>query len=53
MPVAARTLFLGLDACDPGLVRKYAADGDMPNLARLLTTGARGRYDNEAGFFVG
>jgi len=49
----ARTLFIGLDACDPDLVRRYAAEGDMPALARLLATGARARYDNEHGYFVG
>jgi predicted AlkP superfamily phosphohydrolase/phosphomutase len=53
VPRTARTLFLGLDACDPELVRRYAAEGDMPHLARLLTTAARGRYDNEPGYFVG
>jgi predicted AlkP superfamily phosphohydrolase/phosphomutase len=49
----ARTLFVGLDSCDPELARGFAAEGDMPNLARLLTTGARARFANEPGYFVG
>lgn len=49
----ARTLFLGLDACDRGFATALAASGDMPNLAELLRDGVAASYDNERGYFVG
>ncbi len=39
--MGARTVHLAFDACDAGLVERYAAEGDMPTLAMLLRTGAR------------
>ena len=36
----ARTLFIGLDACDRELARQFAREGDMPTLARLLDNAA-------------
>ena len=37
---AARTLYVGLDACDLGIAQAFARRGDMPVLARLLDTAA-------------
>jgi predicted AlkP superfamily phosphohydrolase/phosphomutase len=39
--MSARVLVVGLDAGDPGTVRKLAATGRMPTLARLLKSGAQ------------
>jgi predicted AlkP superfamily phosphohydrolase/phosphomutase len=44
---------IGLDACDPALAQRFAAEGVMPNLARLLETGARAPVENPFGLFVG
>jgi len=56
-PVAARrrcrVAFIGLDAADPGLVRRWAAAGELPTLARLLDTTATAATDPPPGFFVG
>jgi len=52
-PVPARTLFIGLDACDCELAREFARDGDMPTLARLLETAAVQPTLGPLGFLVG
>lgn len=44
---------IGLDACDPATVRRMAADGLLPNIARLLAEGARAAIRNSYGLFVG
>jgi tetratricopeptide (TPR) repeat protein len=38
-PPAPRVIFLGLDGADWQLLDRYAADGTMPNLARLIAGG--------------
>lgn len=48
-----KVVMIGLDACDPALAQRFAADGVMPNLARLLETGARAPVENPVGLFVG
>jgi predicted AlkP superfamily phosphohydrolase/phosphomutase len=48
-----RVVMIGLDACDPALAQRFAAEGVMPNLARLLETGARAPVENPVGLFVG
>jgi predicted AlkP superfamily phosphohydrolase/phosphomutase len=40
-----RVVMIGLDACDPALAQRLAADGLMPNLARLMQTAARAPVD--------
>ncbi len=41
-PSHPRVLFVGLDGADWQLLDRFAADGTMPNLARLLKTGHSG-----------
>jgi predicted AlkP superfamily phosphohydrolase/phosphomutase len=53
MRASAEGLLIGLDAMDVTLVRRWAEEGDLPNLARVMATGTRGRFENEAGTFVG
>ncbi|MFN2433515.1 MAG: alkaline phosphatase family protein [Gemmatimonadota bacterium] len=50
---AARVLMIGLDAADPVLVERWAADGTLPNLARLLRGGAHGRLSSSARYLAG
>jgi len=49
----ARVLMLGIDAADPALLRAWATDGTLPNVARLLRTGLSGDTQSVEGFFVG
>lgn len=49
---AARTLYLGLDACDLHLAQELARDGTMPVLARLLEEAASVETVGPAGYFV-
>jgi predicted AlkP superfamily phosphohydrolase/phosphomutase len=49
----AKTFFLGLDATDLYLAQRFAADGSMPTLARLLQSGAVVETVAPVGFFVG
>lgn len=53
MMSAQKVVLIGLDACDPALAQKFAAKGVMPNLAKLLETGARAPVENPHGLFVG
>ncbi len=34
-----RVLILGIDGMDPGLARRFMAEGDLPNLQKLMSTG--------------
>ncbi|MDG2308350.1 MAG: alkaline phosphatase family protein [Candidatus Binatia bacterium] len=38
-PRKAKVLLLGIDGLDPELVRRWTADGSMPNLAKLIDRG--------------
>jgi predicted AlkP superfamily phosphohydrolase/phosphomutase len=51
--VGAKVVIIGLDACDADLARKLAAEGRMPNVARLLTQGSHAGVENPFGLFVG
>ena len=44
---------LGIDAGNPELLRRWAADGTMPNLARLMARGISGTTRSLDGFFIG
>lgn len=44
-PRKAKVLLLGIDGLDPDLVRKWTADGSMPNLARLIKRGTMTEID--------
>ena len=44
--MAGPVVAIGLDAADPELVERWAADGHLPNLARLRAAGAYGRLEN-------
>jgi predicted AlkP superfamily phosphohydrolase/phosphomutase len=48
-----RVVFVGLDACDPGIAQRLAATGRMPALRRLFERAARCRVQNPYGLFVG
>ena len=41
-----RVIVLGIDGLDPGVVERLAAEGRLPNLARLRDTGAFGRLQS-------
>src|SRR5215210_3096978 len=45
-------MVLALDAADPGLVRKLAAAGEMPAMARLLESAAQVETEAPPGVFV-
>lgn len=49
----AKVLFIGLDAFDPALARRWAREGLLPNFDRLLRTGLVGETDGPPGLFVG
>ncbi len=49
----AKTMYIGLDACDLHVAQQFAADGDMPTLAGLLGTAAVVETVGPVGFFVG
>jgi predicted AlkP superfamily phosphohydrolase/phosphomutase len=53
MASSRKVVMIGLDACDPALAQRFAKDGLMPNLARLLETGARAPVENPPGLYVG
>src|SRR3954468_19215784 len=46
-------MVVALDAADPGLVREFAAAGDMPAMARLLSEAASVETRAPMGVFVG
>jgi predicted AlkP superfamily phosphohydrolase/phosphomutase len=48
----ARVLYVGLDACDAHLATRLAAEGAMPNLARLLDTARVTPTRAPTGFYV-
>lgn len=49
--MAARVLFVGLDAVDATVVSQLAANGDMPALAALATRGLSAWLDNHVAWF--
>ena len=49
----ARLVMLGIDAANPELLEQWAADGTLPNLAKLISRGAVTRTRGVEGFFVG
>lgn len=48
-----KLLLLALDAASPALLRRWAADGTMPNVARLLREGLSGDTRAVEGLYVG
>ena len=50
---AARTVVIGLDACDPNLAIELAATGRLPAIGGLLEQGARATSQSPYGLFVG
>lgn len=48
-----RILFLGLDAMDPELVRRWSESGDLPAFRSLFERAACGPTENPPGLFVG
>jgi len=49
----AKVLYLGLDAADHGLIRRWAAEGHLPTLRRLLSEGLIADTIAPHGFYVG
>ena len=50
---ATRVLWVALDACDPQVARRLAAEGAMPHLAHLLETATVAPTTTDPGLFVG
>ena len=46
-------LFLAFDAGNPTLVRRWAAEGHLPNFAKALARGATAVMEHEPGLYVG
>ena len=46
-------VLIGLDAGDPDLIERWAAEGHLPTFARLLRDGAYGRLDSTAAVLSG
>jgi predicted AlkP superfamily phosphohydrolase/phosphomutase len=53
MTVSSPLVVVGLDACDPAVARRLAAEGHLPTLARLFERAARCTVHNAYGLFVG
>ena len=53
MTMARRIVLLGIDGANPALLRQWARDGTLPNLASLLARGLSGPTENLPGFFIG
>lgn len=51
--MSPRLLALGLDAASPALVERFAREGAMPHVRRLLAEGLSARCRGVEGFFVG
>jgi predicted AlkP superfamily phosphohydrolase/phosphomutase len=49
----APLVVIGLDACDPATVRRMAAAGELPVIARFIAEGSRAGIRNPFGLFVG
>jgi predicted AlkP superfamily phosphohydrolase/phosphomutase len=49
----AKVVVIGIDAASPDLVRRWAADGSLPNLRSLSGRGLVGATESVEGFFVG
>src|SRR5689334_16439442 len=48
-----KVLFLGIDAGNRHLLEQWAAEGVLPNIARLLANGLRGRTSSLPGLYTG
>ncbi len=48
-----RLLMIGVDAGEPRLIERWASDGSLPHLARLMDGGAYGRLASSADWLVG
>ena len=46
-------LVLAIDAANPALLSRWAADGTLPNLGRLIETGVSGAVRGLDGFYIG
>jgi predicted AlkP superfamily phosphohydrolase/phosphomutase len=46
-------LLLGLDAAEPGLIRRWAADGRLPVIRSMMDTGTSGALLGVDGFYIG
>ena len=53
MTAARRIVLLGIDGANPTLMRQWAGDGTLPNLAALMARGLSGPTENLPGFFIG
>jgi predicted AlkP superfamily phosphohydrolase/phosphomutase len=53
MTAARRIVMLGIDGANPALMRQWAGDGTLPNLAALMARGLCGPTENLPGFFIG
>ena len=49
----SKLLVLGLDAADPVLLHRWAADGKLPAIGKLLGSGISGAVRGVEGFYIG
>lgn len=53
MTISPKVLFIGIDAGDKDLIQKWAAEGVLPNLARLMHNSTNSTIRNPTGLYVG
>jgi predicted AlkP superfamily phosphohydrolase/phosphomutase len=51
--VPSKLLLLGLDAAEPSLIRRWAANGKLPALRALMDRGTSGSISGVEGFYIG
>jgi predicted AlkP superfamily phosphohydrolase/phosphomutase len=51
--MSAKLLVLGIDAANPDLLERWAAEGALPNIAALAARGLTGETRNVDGFHIG
>lgn len=51
--MSGRVTLLALDAGNPDLVRRYAGEGHLPHLARVMSSGCTATVEHEPGLYVG
>lgn len=51
--MSTKVLFLGLDAADPELLERWAKQGHLPAISKLMDVSAHGRTTNPPGLYVG
>lgn len=53
MPLTTKVLFIGIDAGDKDLIQQWAAEGELPSLARFINNSNNCEIKNPTGLYVG